>query len=350
MKYNNIAIIIPAYEPNEQLPEFIKQLSKDFKRIVVVDDGSSGNNKYIFDDLNEISTDVKILRHDKNLGKGNALKTAFAFILDQGDDISGIITADADGQHRVEDCLECAQKLQENMNEKVLVLGSRNWTKAAEAIPLRSRFGNLLTAFLVKNLFHMPVTDTQTGLRGIPRVLIADLLEVKGERYEYEMNMLMWCNKNGIRFVEVPIQIIYQNNNESSHFKPVQDSLRIYSTFIKYSISSLMSVGIDYLFFILASLITDNIWIMVATGRVTSAGINFYVNKKVVFKNSEKMGWQIAKYLFLVCFSGMITGSALKILTSLTGCNIILLKIIVETAMYFFNYKVQKWIVFKNAK
>ncbi|MBP3420744.1 MAG: glycosyltransferase family 2 protein [Lachnospiraceae bacterium] len=220
-----IVIVIPVYNPDEVFSKFVQQLiNVGFTKIVVVNDGSDKNIKEI--GKVEKYNEVEMIHHVVNRGKGRALKTAFDYVLIHHSDCQGVITTDADGQHTIKDIQKCAHSLQTCYTDKKMILGCREFQKN-RTVPFRSKFGNLFTCFVLRVFSGLRISDSQTGLRGIPMNALSELLVVEGERYEYEMNVLFAWNQIG-QFYEVPIDTIYEDNNSSSHFHPLRDSLRIY--------------------------------------------------------------------------------------------------------------------------
>ena len=270
-------IVIPAYQPDNKLITLIEKIHEksDF-HILVIDDGSSSKCQKIFDKAEQYAT---VLRHEVNQGKGQALKTAFSYIQEQN--IYGtVVTADADGQHKIWDIFRAANKASENPNK--LILGVRAFTGK---VPLRSRFGNSLTKVLFKLQTGVGVTDTQTGLRAFTTNLIPFMLKIEGQRYEYEMNMLLEASKE-YEILEVPIETVYINDNEDSHFRPIKDGLMIYKNIFKFALSSLSSFVVDYIVYAIAILflptVPTGLRIFLANGlaRVTSSVFNYSTNKK----------------------------------------------------------------------
>ena len=270
-------IVIPAYQPDNKLIKLIEKIHEksDF-HILVIDDGSSSKCQKIFDKAKQYAT---VLRHEVNQGKGQALKTAFSYIQEQN--IYGtVVTADADGQHKIWDIFRAANKASENPNK--LILGVRAFTGK---VPLRSRFGNSLTKVLFKLQTGVGVTDTQTGLRAFTTNLIPFMLKIEGQRYEYEMNMLLEASKE-YEILEVPIETVYINDNEDSHFRPIKDGLMIYKNIFKFALSSLSSFVVDYIVYAIAILflptVPTGLRIFLANGlaRVTSSVFNYSTNKK----------------------------------------------------------------------
>ncbi|MFC7364676.1 MULTISPECIES: glycosyltransferase family 2 protein [Bhargavaea] len=220
----NPAIIIPAYNPDHSLPAYIRQLRQQGNlRIIIVDDGSAFPLKPIFDSIRGIEG-CTVLTHGRNMGKGAALKTAFRHVWEQCEEVTHVITADADGQHTADDVIRVTRETVKSA--RGLVLGVRDFIHPD--IPGRSLFGNRLTSRLFKMLFGTRLNDTQTGLRGIPRREIRWLMTIRGERYDYEMNSLIHAVREDVEIREVGIRTIYLDDNASSHYRPVQDSVRIF--------------------------------------------------------------------------------------------------------------------------
>ena len=238
-------LVIPAYEPDYNLIKLIEKIhyKSDFY-IIVIDDGSSAECQDIFARAANFAT---VLRHQVNQGKGQALKTAFEYI--QSLNKPGtVVTADADGQHRIWDIFRSLTKSNENPN--TLVLGVRAFTGK---VPLRSRFGNSLTRILFKLQTGVAVSDTQTGLRAFSTDMIPFMFKVEGQRYEYEMNMLLEASQV-YPILEVPIETVYINDNEASHFRPIRDGLMIYKNILKFALSSFSSFIVDYVVYALSIL------------------------------------------------------------------------------------------------
>lgn len=226
------AVIIPAYKPDKTLTVIADQLWLSECRIVVVDDGSGEEYRNIFEGIKDICV---VLTHLENRGKGAAIKTALHYIKDEvwGCDVIGVM--DADGQHMIQDVMKLSEFSKEHQG--ALALGVRS---VGKEMPLKSRLGNQITRNVFKIISGVDVSDTQTGLRAFAPDLISELLKVDGDRYEYEMNVLLAFAKKGIPIVEFPIHTIYQDkNNSSSHFRALWDSVRIYKNILKFTLSSL---------------------------------------------------------------------------------------------------------------
>ena len=345
MRYQQ-TIIIPAYKPSENIVGFVEELQKHFDDIVVVDDGGQDEFAIIFARLKEMGADV--VTHAVNMGKGRALKSAFNYCLTkENPSVHGVITVDADGQHRVEDIIKVAKAMSESA--EAVVLGCRNFNTGN--VPARSLFGNNVSRVLYKWLAGIAVSDTQTGLRGLPFSILPALTTCVGERYEYETNMFLVIKELGYLISEVSIETVYEDNNSSSHFNPIRDSIRIYSVILKYSVSSLVSSLVDYLVFGIAIACGAPIMIATYIARAISSVFNFLINKKLVFKGKGNATIQFVKYIILVIVSGTISGLAVTGLSNcFTSINPIIIKIPVEVVLYFFNYVVQQTFIFKDKK
>ena len=247
----DITIVIPAYEPDDKLIALVEKLNNSLSNpdIVVVDDGSE--DKIIFESLKNYSN-VILLCHEKNKGKGAALKTAFKYINDNMKERI-VVTADSDGQHSPNDIIKVY-----NFSKKYyksLILGSRAFEGD---VPKKSMFGNNVTRFLMRMVFEHPFNDTQTGLRAFSSDLLPFLLEIKGERYEYEMNMLAEAIKADIKIREVKIETIYNDGNKGTHFNPVKDFTKITLSILKYTIPFFLSLILQILFYFIFSYLISN--------------------------------------------------------------------------------------------
>lgn len=338
-------IVIPAYNPEEVLLEMVDKIIEALPEadIVLIDDGSEERCKSVFEKLAYMEH-VFIVTHAVNQGKGKALKTGFEFVLQHFPDKKAVITADADGQHSLD---AIRMMIDSFCGDETIVLGSRNFTNinSNSDIPLRSKFGNRMTQWVFNHLCGIGISDTQTGLRLIPAALLPELLQLKGMRYEYETNCLLWCKEKGVGIKEIDIDTIYENGNESSHFNPFKDSLKIYSVILKYICSSLLATIIDYSVFFGLSNFVGNVFVLTYVGRGASIIVNFLVNKKVVFKSNGDSIWQAVKYIILVIISGTFSSIGVYLLTQ-CGFALVWSKVMAETVLFFFNFICQKNFVF----
>lgn len=346
---SRIAVLIPAYNPGLPLPQLTEELlQQDFAMIVVVDDGSSAASQPVFDELQQ-SSRVRLLRHAINAGKGRALKTAFNYCLLQPASLLGVVTADADGQHSVQDIVRVAARLlqPQMLQQPALVLGVREFDGK---VPLRSRLGNGLTRSLFKLLYGLNVRDTQTGLRAMPLTLLPALLQVEGERYEYESSMLIAASNNRLPIDEVVIATIYHDNNSSSHFSVIRDSMKIYFVLLRFLLSSLLASGIDFLVFSLAFTLTASLPLSMLWGRGIAQAVNFLFNRKLVFRLQRGSYGMFARYLALVVLLGLLSLLMIRELQQVFGLHTMLAKLLAESILFVLSFSAQHDLVFVAAR
>ncbi len=333
-------IIIPAYKPDHSLITLVQALSEQGQAIILVNDGSGMNFDAIFQSCQQYAH-VTVLEHAVNLGKGQALKTAFNYFLTHANPACpGVVTADADGQHLVEDIIKLSSALQEH--PKALCLGMRNFSKG---VPFRSRFGNNLTRFIFRILIGHSLQDTQTGLRGIPREFLKSLLKTNSSGYDFELDMLISASKQQIKMKEVPIHTVYQDGNKSSHFNPLVDSLKIYFVFFRFLIFSIVSGLLDFLAFSFAFMVTGQILISETLARIFSGTCNFMLNKELVFKSKQRLLPEALKYATL-CIVNLIFSYGLISSLVFLGANVFASKLIALTGLFIANFAIQKLMVF----
>ena len=377
MELSKVSIILPSYKPDDKMVSAVIDLrAAGFEDIVVVDDGGGEEYNCYFDKVREMGG-CTVLVHPQNRGKGAALKTALCWYLENRPGGLGVITVDGDGQHRPEDVKACAERLVE---KKEVVLGVRDFTQPD--VPPRSAFGNKISCGVFRVLVGMKISDTQTGLRAIPTEYIEGMCHVDGDRYEYETNVLLHMKKNKIPYGEVKIKTVYIDDNESSHFRPVRDSIRIYSLIFKYLFTStfflffasaMLCYVIDWALFtgfnVTLSMIFEGLAVTscsYAGARIISSLLNFYLNRRIFNKGSAVLS-SMVKYYLLVAFNllvgslcvyfiskGLLQIDAVEAfaegVSSETASSVVesCVKLPVDVIMYIFNYTIQKRFVFKN--
>lgn len=348
-----IPLLIPAYEPDDRMDKLIKALREVYHgEIIVVNDGS-GDDYDRFYEYAEAQGCI-LLKHYRNMGKGRALKDAFNYCLNTYPDLVGCVTADADGQHRPEDICGCMRALEKNPDN--LILGCRDFDDPN--VPFKSKFGNKLTRKVCRFLCGLDISDTQTGLRGIPKAFMEDLLDISGERFEFETRMLIE-NEGKAPIKEISIETVYDSKEDhQTHFDPIMDSIRIYrilgGMLARFLLSSLSSSMIDlWLFSVfcgwLKGRMAEYLFISTVLARVISATYNCLLNYKFVFQSNETWGKVLSKYVFLAAVQMMSSACLVTM-----GCEFfyfmpeLLVKIIVDVCLFFISYRIQKLLVFKR--
>lgn len=306
MDLSNISVVLPSLDPDEKLIRVVDGLLEyGFTDIILVNDGSKQENLHYFTDLAAAHPEIHLLHHEVNKGKGAALKNAFRYFLANRPEGVGVVTVDGDDQHHPEDTRRCVEQMKKSGN---IVLGCRDFT--LDHVPPRSRFGNHTTSLIFKIFVGMAISDTQTGLRAIPRRQLEILSTIEGDRFEYETNMLLAMKDNGLSFDEVKIRTVYIEENKSSHFRVLHDSWRIYKLilahFFRYTASSIASFVVDaggvyVLTKSLSGMLTDPLLSTVSTvgARAVSSLLNFFMNKKLVFRTNVPTGKAMARYYAL---------------------------------------------------
>jgi glycosyltransferase involved in cell wall biosynthesis len=340
----NVAVLIPAYRPGDALPRIVAAAtSGDVRAVVVVDDGSGPLFRQTFDELASLPR-THVVRHGLNLGKGAALKTGLNHILASFPDIAGVVTADADGQHDPADILELARQVQEH--PEALILGVRRF---GTDVPLRSRLGNLLTKSVVRVVMGERISDTQTGLRGIPRRLIPELLRMTSSGYEFELDMLTAAKHLRIPHLEIPIRTIYEPGNPTSHFEPLRDSMRIYFVLLRFSLVSLATAVIDNLVFYLCFQASGIIFASQVLGRSAAVLFNYTTARRAVFLSGERHVATLPKYLALVAVNGLLSYGVIQYLVDERHWLVMPSKLLVETLLFLANFAIQRDFIFTRS-
>lgn len=341
-----VSILIPAFEPDHKLVSLVAWLAaSSVAAVIVVDDGSGPEYAQYFDAVKKLPK-VHLLRHAVNLGKGAALKSGINYALCEFPNCLGVVTADADGQHHPEDVLKVAARL--CAQPRTLVLGVRDF---GSTVPLRSRLGNQLTKGIMYLVTGQRIGDTQTGLRGIPRSLMPRLLKIPASGYQFELEMLIACKHTSRNIVEERIRTIYIGVNESSHFNPLLDSMRIYFTLFRFSIVSLITAVIDNATFYFMLQCSLPLGLAQATGRLVAVLFNYTGSRKAVFLSQNNHRRLFPRYLTVVVGSGMVSYGLIRYLTSSLGFSVIPAKLLVESILFLFNFAVLRDFVFtRNAE
>lgn len=336
-------IVIPAYKPDATLVTLANELVNAEAELIIVNDGSGLTYAPIFDQLKTLSG-VTVLHHAVNLGKGQALKTAFNyFLVHYPDNASGVITADADGQHLPTDIFQVWEAFAKRPYE--LTLGVRTFSKG---IPWKSRIGNNLTRSVFTFLIGQSVQDTQTGLRAIPRRFLQTLLKTPSTGYDFELDMLILASKN-MKIQEVPIETVYVDNNKGSHFNPLIDSLKIYFVFFRFLAFSIVSGLLDFFAFSFAFFICQNILLSETLARLFSGTCNFLFNKELVFKSKKNMAPEAFKYA-LLCVANLVFSYGFISSLVYVGFSVYASKMIALLGLFVANFAIQRLMVFNRGE
>ncbi len=351
-----ITVVIPSLNPDEKLSAVICGVKeKGFTDILLVDDGSCEEKQHYFQEAEQLSG-CTVLHHPKNMGKGRALKTAFAWILENRPDAAGCVTIDGDGQHHADDIFICTEQMLMQDTDAV-VLGVRNFD--LETVPPKSKLGNKCTALVFRAFFDLKISDTQTGLRVFPRRVLPEMLKISGERFEYETNMLLYCKQAGIPLKEQQIQTIYMNDNSETHFHPVKDSLRVYGTILKFSSGSFLPYLLDLILFNVLNVTLKNAGVMqhlflaAALARIVSALCQLIVCRKAVFRSAAPRATTVARFYILWAVKLLLSYGLTACLSSPFGDSTAaqgICKLIADLILNVIGVRVQHRWVFRSGK
>ncbi len=341
-----MTILIPAYEPDHRLLTLVGDLKAqlDTYRILIVNDGSKEAYEPIFKAAEEKG--ALVIAHPVNRGKGRALKTGFEYLIKNGE-TEGVITADSDGQHLPSDIIRIAKKIVPG--SQTIHLGSRRFTGR---IPLRSRFGNSVTRQVFTFSTGVRLYDTQTGLRGFPPDMLPWLADIPGERFEYEMNMLLKACQEGYSLVETTIETVYFGKNHSSHFNSLTDSFRVYFPILKFSASSLACGLLDFILLLLFKSLFGNLFLAVVGARVISALCNYLANRSLVFSREKKAAGHataMPRYFILAAIILIANYLIISLLNVQLSVPLAAAKLLAEGILFFVSYWSQRRFVFAKA-
>jgi glycosyltransferase involved in cell wall biosynthesis len=340
-----IIVIIPAYQPEVNLLNLVKEvIDSGFNKIIIIDDGSSKDKQHIFDALS-ILPEVEVLRHAVNLGKGAALKTAFNHVLLTYPDSAGVVTADADGQHLVIDIKVVADTLLHSKSIDT-VLGVREFD--SRLVPFRSRFGNTVTISIFRFLTGVHIKDTQTGLRCLRLKVLPELLKINTQGYEFELNVLLHIVQKKYSLEQVGITTVYEPGNPTSHFNPLMDSMRIYFVFIRFCASGLATYLADLVVFAILNGLGFSLFASVAVGRFAGALVSFSLLRKFVFLATEKISKEIIKFSAVWLVFLLLSYGSIYFMINELGMNVFVSRIAIDVLFFLFNFSIQREFVFRQ--
>jgi glycosyltransferase involved in cell wall biosynthesis len=326
-----IVFLIPAYQPSEGLSSLLERIRReDSSHFVVVDDGSGPDYEAVFREVAKVAG-TSVLRNAVNLGKGAALKHGMNHILVNFPDCAGVVTADADGQHSPADIMRISGLLKANPDS--VIFGEREFDSA---VPLRSKLGNVISRYVYRLFIGLNLSDTQTGLRGIPRSLMVKCLSIRANRYEFETEQLLVIKSTRTPLLQVRIETIYIDDNRASHFRPLLDSVQIYFVLLRYVASSLLTEGADLVVFASVMAWSDNLLLANVIGRLIAIWVQFTLLQTFVFRLRGNARMFLA-YIALVVVSGMLS-TALQLQFAHFIAAAVPAKIAAEVLVFVFNF------------
>ena len=288
-------VLIPAYEPEEVLIPLTAELKENGFTVLVVNDGSGDAYQHVFDAVSEYATVTALAQ---NSGKGAALKAGMRYIKENMPDCENFITCDADGQHLVSDVIRVRDKL--HAGEKFVLTTRRR----RRGIPLRSRIGNNLSRVVYTLLSNRWLSDNQSGLRGFCSSNIDWLINVEKNNYDYEMNVLYYAAKKGMRIATLPIEAIYIGNNESSHFNPIADTLKIYKSLFSLAMGKFISFFTCQTMILFISVLYGyrSLFYTIPSVGFFAFGIEYFMSRIVFFRGTKCNDHWTSLVYTIICY------------------------------------------------
>ena len=351
-------LVIPSLNPDDKLISLIKSACEYFSDIIIVNDGSGKDYEHIYKRIRSEYQGIHYLKHEENRGKGCALKTAMEYYLSSlATSYLGIVTADSDGQHEINDIIAIDKQLGGH-GESSFVIGYRDLN--SKIMPARSKFGNKVTAMLFRSLYGVKLKDTQSGLRAFSNDIIPWLMNISGDRFEYEMNVLIKSKNAEFTIYEHPINTKYEQNHKS-HFRSIKDSIRVVgvllSGMLSFILAGLVAGIVDIVafallndvFFASVSSLALNLFASTVLARVLSSVVNFVFNRFVTFGGKRVSKTSIFRYYTLWFFQLFASYLIVLGLTSLMGGGEIIIKLITDLVLAMASYQIQlKWVFRKK--
>ena len=218
MNREKICVIVPTYNNSGTIADVLSRIYKITQNIIVVNDGSNDNTKYI---LQNIGFSLTIVEYEQNRGKGYALKCGFRKALSMG--FRNAITIDSDGQHFPEDIPILVDAYREHPG--ALVIGVRNLSQ--DNMPGSNTFANKFSNFWFCVQTLVKLKDTQSGYRLYPVSRIKTSW-IFTSRYKAELELLVFAAWHGIDIRQVDVRVYYPSPEERvTHFRPGYDFFRI---------------------------------------------------------------------------------------------------------------------------
>lgn len=347
-------ILIPAYKPDQSLVRFVRALREQDPdtEILIIDDGSGSTYAPIFTELR--IDGVTVQAHPVNKGKGAALRTGIAWVkANRSGEV--IVTADADGQHLPRDIFRVGVRTETAAaaGQRSIILGVRtkpdpNAGEEGTKVPLRSKIGNSATVGFFALATGARVVDTQTGLRGFTPQILDWLLQIPGDKYEYEFSMLLRATRADVELVQVPIVKVYEPGNPTSHFRPLQDSALIYAPLLAFLVSSFLTgFLVDAIAFFVLMGIGAPLLAAVIGARIISALTNFTVNRMLMHDGGActSASSSLVRYTVLAVGILAVNAALMEALTGL-GASLLVTKILTELLLILISFAVQRRWVF----
>lgn len=216
-----LALLIPAYNEEKYIEGVIENSSKYEMDIIILDDGSIDSTASIVESLiSAYSPYLKLIRHSKNLGKGQALITGFDYIKENN--YSGVITLDADGQHDTKEIINFLEVIKKE--DPDLIIGDRLGN--TEGMPFIRLATNVFTSWIISKIAGKKVSDVQSGYRYLKTVALKKI-KLKTKNFDTEPEIILLAGWHDMKILNVPIKTIY-HDDFVSYVNPVKDTIKFF--------------------------------------------------------------------------------------------------------------------------
>ena len=348
-------ILIPAYNPPDNMVSYLEDLRKNgFTRIVIVDDGSREDRQSIFKQA--LKMGFTILHHDKNMGKGCAIRSGFEYYMEKcHGKYDGVIIVNSDGRDRAVDCVKIAAALASEKAKKRsrIIIGSRDFDSPDAGRGMKRC--NAVMSFFFSFLFGQHLNDVLSGFRGIPDSRVLKCLRHREKTYCYDMAVLIGFEKKGYKEITVPVLPV--NPEAEKHYRPFWDTLLInlvvWKKMMIFGATSIAASAVDlFLFWLLTEFILRGasyriIWATILA-RIVSSSVNYHLSRKYVFRSNESRRKSLRQFMGLAATQCLISAFTVHLLEAAFNTKPVLMKILIDTFLFFAAFKVQDKFIFKR--
>jgi len=218
---HRFAVVIPVYNHGITVKAVVLEATKLGFPVIVVDDGSTDITAQRLQGI----PGIRVITHERNLGKGAALMSGFKAAAQMAD---FAVTMDADGQHNPADATALIR--QAHNSGRGLIIGCRTGMNHPN-VKWTSRMGRRFSNFWVKTCCGHVVSDSQSGFRAYPLPEVIDF-NIAANHFDFEVEVLVQARRHGLKVTEVPVGVTYMPPEKRiSHFRPWRDFLRNARTF-----------------------------------------------------------------------------------------------------------------------
>ncbi|OEK09634.1 glycosyltransferase [Flavivirga aquatica] len=214
----SVCVLIPTYNNDRTLKRVIDGVLQFTQHIIIINDGSTDNTLQILEEYSQLQQ----IHIEKNKGKGNALRMGFKHAETLGYHFA--ITIDSDDQHFTEDIPVFVNELEKSNNKDILLIGARNMSQ--KDVPKKSSFGNKFSNFWFWAETGIKLQDTQSGFRLYPLKALKKL-KLYTSKFEFEIEVIVKSAWSGVAVKNIPVRVLYDENERVSHFRPFKDFTRI---------------------------------------------------------------------------------------------------------------------------